>query len=137
MEDCIFCKIVSGTIPAEKVYEDGLFIAFLDIKPLHIGHSLLIPKAHHRNLFDMPEKLLQEICPVLQKLARAIQAGTQADGINIGWNNERAAGQIVFHAHIHIMPRYNNDGYMHWGGKDGVTADELKSAAQQIKDAMQ
>ncbi len=84
----------------------------------------------------MPEELLQETGPVLQKLARAIQTGTRADGINIGWNNEQAAGQIVFHAHIHIMPRFENDGHIHWGGKEGITNIELAEAAIKIKTAL-
>lgn len=133
MEDCIFCKIIAGSIFTEKIYEDEHFVAFLDNTPLHVGHTLLVPKKHCRNLFDMTEELLQRACPVLQKLARAIQTGTQADGINIGWNNEQAAGQVVFHAHIHIMPRYRNDGHIHWKGKEGVTNAELADVAVKIK----
>jgi len=133
MEDCIFCKIISGAIPAEKVYEDENVVAFLDIKPLHIGHTLLVPKEHHRNIFDMPEQLLRELGPVLQKLSTAIKSATKADGINIGWNNEPAAGQLVFHAHLHIMPRYINDGYIHWQGKENITDAELRDVAQKIK----
>lgn len=133
MEDCIFCKIISGAIPAERVYEDENVVAFLDIKPLHVGHTLLVPKEHHRNIFDMPEQLLRELGPVVQKLSTAIKSATKADGINIGWNNESAAGQLVFHAHLHIMPRYINDGYVHWQGKENITDTELRDVAQKIK----
>ncbi len=136
MEDCVFCKIVAGKIPADKVYEDECFVAFLDIKPLHIGHTLLVPKAHHRNLFDMPETLLRDVGPILQKLATAILASTGADGINIGWNNESAAGQIVFHAHVHIMPRFTDDGHVNWGGKEGVSPTELSTTATKIHTAL-
>jgi len=133
MEDCVFCKIIAGAIPAEKVYEDERFVAFLDIKPLHVGHTLLVSKKHYRNLFDMPAKLLREVGPVLQKLATAIQSSTKADGINIGWNNEGAAGQLIFHSHVHIMPRYKDDGHVHWGGKEDVSPTELSTAAATIR----
>lgn len=118
MEDCIFCKIIKGEIPCHKVYEDEVFLAFLDIKPINLGHTLLLPKDHHRNLFDLPEEVLSKIGPVIQKIAVAVKDASKAEGINIGWNNESAAGQLVFHSHTHIMPRFKNDGYEHWRGQE-------------------
>lgn len=131
MNDCLFCQIVAGKIPAEKIYEDEDFIAFLDIKPINLGHTLIVPKTHSRNLFDLPKDLLEKVGPMIQKIALAVKDGAGADGINIGWNNESAAGQLVFHAHIHVMPRFTNDGYEHWHGQD-VTVEDLKTIAEKI-----
>lgn len=132
-EGCLFCKIVSGEVPASKVYEDDDFLAFLDIKPINIGHTLLIPKKHYRNLFDLPDDLLSKMGPILKKLAQAVRAGTSAEGVNIGWNNELPAGQLIFHSHVHIMPRHTGDGHKHWTGRDHHTTEEFSQIANQIK----
>ncbi|MFA6301110.1 MAG: HIT family protein [Candidatus Paceibacterota bacterium] len=131
MENCIFCKIAKGEIPSTKIYEDNDFFAFLDIKPVNLGHALLIPKTHVKNLYEFPEELLSKIGPVIKKLAIAVKNGTSADGINIGMNNDKAAGQLVFHAHFHIIPRFKDDGHVHWRGKEHP-ADEAKNLAQKI-----
>ena len=108
--DCIFCKIINGEIPSSKVYEDEDFIAFLDINPVHKGHTLLIPKKHFRNLFDTPDDVAAKIYSTAAKVGEGICKATSADGLNILQNNEEAAGQEVFHSHIHIIPRYKEDG---------------------------
>ncbi|BAI81358.1 histidine triad family protein [Deferribacter desulfuricans SSM1] len=108
--DCIFCKIISGEIPSAKVYEDDDFIAILDIRPVHLGHTLLIPKKHFRNIYDTDKEIGEKIYPVLVKLANAIKSALNCDGLNIVQNNEPAGGQEVFHSHIHLIPRYENDG---------------------------
>ena len=131
MNDCIFCKITKGEIPSQKIYEDENFFAFLDIKPVNLGHTLLIPKTHIKNLYEFPEELLSKTGPVIKKLAIAVKNGTNADGINLGMNNDEAAGQLVFHAHFHIIPRYKDDGHVHWGGKEH-SADEMKKISQKI-----
>lgn len=118
MEDCLFCKIIKGEIPCQKVYEDDTFFAFLDIHPINLGHTLLLPKNHHRNLFDLPTNILEKIGPLIKKIALAVREASCADGINIGWNNETAAGQVIFHSHIHIIPRFNNDGFVQWKGQE-------------------
>ena len=114
VEECIFCKIINGEIPADKLYEDEHTFAFLDISPVNKGHTLVIPKAHHKNIFDMPSEVLAETMKTVQKMAKAIKEGVGADGINIGMNNLPAAGQVVFHAHFHIIPRFEGDGFKHW-----------------------
>ncbi|MDO8572860.1 MAG: HIT family protein [bacterium] len=132
MNDCLFCKIINGDIPSAKVYEDQHSYAFLDIKPINAGHTLLVPKKHFANLYEMPDDVLANLTPTIKKLAIAIKKSVGADGINIGMNNDSAAGQLVFHAHIHIMPRFKNDGHEHWHGKpyqDG----EIDNVAQKIK----
>lgn len=131
--DCIFCKIITGEIPADKVYEDSEWLAVLDINPVNLGHTLLLPKEHHRNLFDLPTELLTKLGPVLQKLAQAIKDGTGADGLNIGWNNEPAAGQIVFHSHVHLIPRFEGDGFAHWHGQGGETKADFENVQESIK----
>lgn len=116
MNDCLFCKIINGEIPAGKVYEDEHSFAFLDIKPINPGHTLLIPKKHFVNLYEIPDEVLAKLAPTIKKLAVAIKKAVGAGGINIGMNNDHAAGQLIFHAHIHIMPRFKNDGYRPWIG---------------------
>ena len=133
MEDCLFCKIIAGSIPAEKVYEDEHFVAFLDIKPVNLGHTLLVPKEHSRNIFDTSDELLREAGPVLKKLSAAVKDATKADGITIGWNNEPAGGQLVFHTHLHVMPRFTNDGHVHWKGRTDLTAADFSSTASSIR----
>ena len=134
--DCLFCKIIAGVIPAEKVYNDDNFIAFLDIKPVNLGHTLLVPKEHSRNIFDITDELLTHVGPVLKKLSRAVTEATNADGITIGWNNERAGGQLIFHSHLHIMPRFTDDGHEHWKGKENISSIELQKTAERIRSAV-
>lgn len=130
--NCLFCKIVAGEIPADTVYADDDFLAFLDINPINLGHTLLIPRKHFRNLFDLPEPLLAKAAPNLQKIATAVKQATKADGINLGMNNEPAAGQLIFHAHFHIIPRFAGDGVKHWQGKTKPTAEALKAIGEKI-----
>ncbi|MBI4692370.1 MAG: HIT family protein [Candidatus Terrybacteria bacterium] len=132
MFDCVFCKIIKKEIPADVVYEDENFLGFLDITPINPGHILLVPKEHHENLYDMPDALLAKIAPLIKKLAIAVKKGVNAEGINIGMNNERPAGQLVFHAHFHIMPRFSNDGFRHWRGAP-YKKGESSEVASKIK----
>ncbi len=135
-ENCIFCKIINGEIPAEKIYEDSDFLAFLDITPVNHGHTLLIPKQHYKNIFDIPDELISTIAPLIKKLSFAIKQSLGAGGINIAMNNDLVAGQLVFHAHIHIIPRFENDGHRHWGGKQYKNKEEIISISEKIKDAL-
>lgn len=109
MTDCIFCKIIAGDIPSCKVYEDQDVLAFLDISQTTPGHTLLIPKEHVRNLLDMTAETASTLFARLPKLARALQKATGAPAMNIINNNEETAGQTVFHAHIHLVPRYSKE----------------------------
>jgi len=109
VENCIFCKIVKGEIKSQKVYEDEETLAFLDINPVNKGHVLVIPKGHYENIFDIPKDKLSKVMEVAQEIAIAIKK-MGADGINIVSNNGKAAEQHVFHLHIHVIPRYYNDG---------------------------
>ncbi|WP_019791526.1 HIT family protein [Streptococcus sobrinus] len=108
MSDCIFCKILAGEIPSSKIYEDDKVLAFLDISQTTKGHTLVIPKEHVRNMLEMSDQTAADIFARLPKLARAVKAATGAKGLNILNNNEEIAGQTIFHAHIHIIPRYSD-----------------------------
>lgn len=130
-KECIFCKIIQGDIPAVKVYEDSEILAFMDIKPNHKGHTLIIPKDHIENIYGIPAETAARLMIVTQKIAVAIKNAVDADGLNISMNNESAAGQIIWHAHIHVIPRYNEDGG--YTGKYTYIADEMESIAQKIQ----
>lgn len=112
MDNCIFCKIISGEISSSKVYEDDQILAFLDITQTTPGHTLIIPKKHVRNVLEMDAELASETFSRLPKIARALKKATDAPAMNIINNNEEIAGQSVFHAHIHLVPRY--------GSEDGI-----------------
>ncbi len=106
---CLFCKIVQGDIPASTVLETDDAVAFLDIQPVNLGHVLLVPKAHHANLTELPEALAAHTGSLLPRLCRAVQAATGADGFNVIVNNGAAAGQTIAHGHWHIIPRFHDD----------------------------
>jgi histidine triad (HIT) family protein len=118
MDDCIFCKIVAGKVPCNKVHEDTDTLAFLDISPAAKGHTLVIPKAHYEILTDIPPAVMQSLSLSLQKVARQVHNGLEAEGFNLFINNKPAAGQVVPHAHFHIVPRKHDDGIkMQWPQK--------------------
>ncbi len=108
--DCVFCKIISGSIPSAKVYEDDDVFAFLDIAPANKGHVLVIPRKHFKNMDDIPEKELSSLMLAVKRISKAVVEATGADGYNILNNNAAAAGQVVLHIHFHIIPRYKDDG---------------------------
>jgi histidine triad (HIT) family protein len=110
MRDCIFCRIAAGEIPAVRVLETPRVMAFLDIAPVHPGHTLVIPRQHYMNLLDLPDEVWKEMGQVSRRVAQALTGVLQAPGFNLGMNNFAAAGQEVFHAHLHIIPRYLGDG---------------------------
>lgn len=132
METCLFCKIIAGEIPSTKVYEDDTVLAFLDIHPVNIGHTLVIPKAHHTNLYETPDEDLAHIMAVVKKLSISIKSGLNADGINIEMNNDAPAGQLIFHTHIHIIPRFSDDGFTHWPSTRGYNEGEMAVVGDKI-----
>src|SRR3989344_1823292 len=114
MNECIFCKIVKGEIPSSKIYENDKVLAFLDIGPVNKGHTLVIPKEHYTNIYDIPEDILKEVVTAAKKISKAIKKGVNADGININQSNDSSAGQVVMHIHFHIIPRFRDDGLKLW-----------------------
>ena len=135
-EDCIFCKIAGGDIPSSTVYEDNDFRAIMDISPANKGHVIILPKEHAANVFELPEELAGKAFIVAKKIAGAVKEVLNCDGVNILQNNGEAAGQTVFHFHIHIIPRYTKDTVnVTW--KQGSYADgEAAKLAEQIKEKL-
>nr|WP_238320663.1 HIT family protein [Limisalsivibrio acetivorans] len=137
MMETIFSKIIKGEIPSSKVYEDEDFIAILDIMPTNLGHVLLIPKEYFENIFDAPESVGSKVYPLLSKLAKAMKEALNCDGINIVQNNGKAAGQEVFHAHIHLIPRYENDGIRFTPQhKEYDSTEHMQQTAEKIKSSI-
>src|SRR5699024_2631923 len=108
-KDCLFCKIAAGEIPSATVYEDEDFRVILDLGPATKGHALVLPKEHWANLFELPDEVAQKGILVAKKVAGKLRDALGCDGFNIVQNNGTAAGQTVFHFHIHLIPRYEND----------------------------
>ncbi len=131
MDDCLFCKIASGEIPSQKVYEDNATFAFLDIKPVNPGHTLVIPKKHTRNIFDIEKEDWAAVLETGRRVAKAVKEATGAEGLNVHVNNEPVAGQVIFHAHIHLIPRHEGDGRELWHGHE-VANEELDKLQKQI-----
>ena len=109
-EECLFCKIAMGEIPSQKLYEDADHIAFLDINPRNPGHTLVMPKKHYETILEMPDNEIGELFRLVKKIAVAVKKGMNADGISIGQSNERAAGQVIPHVHVHVIPRFLSEG---------------------------
>ena len=134
MESCIFCKIIKGKIPCTKIYEDKNVLAFLDISPVNKGHALVMPKKHFDTLMDVPDDLLCEAMKIVKKLSKAVMKAVKADGINISINNYKAAGQLVPHLHVHIIPRFKDDSLkLDWPTKKD---SEMEKTAEQIRKAL-
>jgi len=110
MENCVFCRIIRGEIPADKVYEDGHILAFLDIAPLNKGHTLVIPKEHFFSVTETPPELLAAIMQAAARIGAAMMRAVDADGFNLILSNGACAGQVVQHTHLHVVPRFPDDG---------------------------
>ena len=112
-QDCIFCKIVSKEAPANVVYEDEQIVAFLSNRPVNEGHTLVVPKKHYENIFEIPEEEAAYLFRVVKRVAVAVRNAIAAKGVRIVQNNGWAAGQVVFHLHVHVIPMEPNDGFVH------------------------
>ena len=135
-DDCLFCRIIQGRIPSQKVYEDPRVTAILDINPVAPGHTLVLPREHHATFTDLPGPLLAELAARTQQVARGVMRATGAPGFNLLMNNHRCSGQAVFHAHWHVIPRREGDGVsFHWApGKYGD--GEMERTAESIRKAL-
>ncbi|MBU2561934.1 MAG: HIT family protein [Nanoarchaeota archaeon] len=130
MDNCIFCKIVAGQIPCAKVYEDKDTLAFLSIGPVHKGHVLVIPKKHHRWLWDVPAAESKELMPKLQKIAKAVEKATRCDLVVM-----TVVGDEVAHAHIHLIPKFHGDGLKFW--PEGKYAEgEMEEWRRKVEQAL-
>lgn len=136
MSDCIFCKIINGEIPSAKVYEDEHVLAFLDISPVTKGHTLLIPKVHKENIFELTSEVAERLFSVAPKIANAIKQTYQPVGMNLINNNGEKADQSVFHFHLHFIPRYGeNDGFgAVWkSNQSDYTKEDYQKIAEEIR----
>jgi len=124
-DDCIFCKIAAGEIPSRKIYEDSDLIAIMDLNPTSKGHSLIIPKEHCTNIYDIDEDIAAKVMKTAKKLATKMTVALNCDGFNLLQNNGETAGQTMFHFHMHLIPRYEGDQVgLTW--KPGELTDEMK-----------
>jgi histidine triad (HIT) family protein len=131
--DNIFAKILSGAIPAHKVFEDEDVLAMMDLFPQSRGHVLVLPRAPSRNLLDADPKVLAAVMPKVQRIARAVVAATEADGMRVAQFNEAPAGQSVFHLHFHIIPVYAGQELTRHGASGKADDAELAALATTIK----
>lgn len=133
MDFCIFCKIAAGEIPSATLYEDEDFRVILDIAPAAKGHAILLPKKHAANLFEADDDMLAKALPVVKKVSEALCKTLHCDGINILQNNGEAAGQTVFHLHIHMIPRYNEDTVKIGWAQGSYAEGEATKLAEEIR----
>jgi len=132
--DCIFCAIIEGKAPAEMVYEDESVVAFMDINPANAGHTLVVPRQHVRDIFDIGEETAAAVMRAVVRVARAIKAALQPDGVNLLQASGRAAFQSVFHFHIHVVPRWWDDDIMlPWHPRPGDPT-AIRAAAARIRE---
>ena len=137
-DDCIFCQIAKGEAPASRVYEDDQVVAFLDIHPVTPGHTLVIPVAHSSGLDDLPKELGSMLFKVASKVSAALRAsGLTAEGINLFLADGAAAGQEVFHTHLHVFPRFRGDGFAIRAQRELPERDVLEDQAKAIRAALQ
>ena len=132
-DSCIFCRIVQKQLPASSVYEDEKVMAFLDIRPLNEGHTLVIPKAHYENVFDVPRELNAYIHGVTKQIAIAVKKAMNADGISIIQQNGKAANQDVPHLHVHVIPRYNGQKMPSFSETSEANREQLSQTAAKIR----
>ncbi len=131
--NCVFCKIVRKEAPSSIVYEDEQIMALMDIRPVSEGHTLVIPKQHYEDIFDAPEELIAAIYKTTQKVAFSVKKAIKADGISIVQQNGKAAGQDIFHLHVHIIPRFEGSKMPHFGDLTVVSREKLEEMAAKIK----
>ena len=130
--DCIFCKIANGVVPSKTVYEDENFRVILDLGPATKGHALILPKEHYANLFELPEETAAAAMKVAKKLSAQMVENLGADGLNLVQNNGEVAGQTVKHFHLHLIPRYKDDGQNILWNPGKMSDEELEEIRKQI-----
>ena len=132
-DDCIFCKLANGVFPTNSIYEDENFNVILDVSPANRGHALILPKQHFDNIFEIDDETASKIMPLAKKIATAVKKVTGCDGVNVQQNNGTAAGQSVFHLHVHIIPRFDDDKFkLVWYPKS-FSDEELAATAEELR----
>ena len=135
-DDCIFCKIAAGQIPSKTVYEDERFRAILDNSPASQGHTIILPKNHADNIYELPEEDAAGIFAAAKKIATAMKEVMGCEGVNILQNNGEIAGQTVFHLHVHVIPRYQGDKIAFSWQHGKPAEEEMETIAEKIKQAL-
>lgn len=135
-DDCIFCKLANGMIPTNTIYEDEIVRVVLDMGLASRGHALILPKGHYDDVCSLDEKTAARILPVGAKVGQAMKAALGAAGFNLVQNNGRAAGQTVFHFHMHVIPRYEDGPAMISWVPGEPSAKELEDTAKMLQDAL-
>ena len=131
-DNCIFCKLANGDIPTNSIYEDEDFNVILDMGPATTGHALILPKTHAANLFELPDEVASKVLILAKKLGKQMVTNLNADGMNLVQNNGETAGQTVMHFHLHLIPRYTDDGqHILWDPKS-KTPEELVEIKNKI-----
>ncbi len=131
-DDCIFCKIAAGEIPSKTLYEDSDFRVILDLGPATKGHALILPKDHAANLYELPDETAAKTLILAKKMAGIIKDKLHCDGLNLVQNNGEIAGQTVMHFHLHVIPRYTNDGQKILWQPGQPSQEELEAVKNQI-----
>ncbi len=131
-DDCIFCKIANGEIPSKTLYQDENFRVILDLGPATRGHALILPKAHYANLYELPEDTAAAAMKLAKRMAGTMTEKLHADGLNLVQNNGETAGQTVMHFHLHLIPRYKDDGQHILWKPNTVSEEELEEIQKQI-----
>jgi len=134
MEGCLFCKIIKKEIPAEIIYEDESLIVFLDINPVNKGHALVVSKKHFETSLDLPDSILCDVIQVAKRVAIKQMKELKCVGVNYIMNNFKAAGQEVSHAHLHVIPRFDEDDLVFLqGNKEGYSEGEISEYRQKLE----
>ncbi len=131
-ENCIFCKIGAGEIPSYQLYEDDDFKVFLDLSPTSFGHALIIPKEHYKNLFELDDNIAAKALVLAKKIGTAMMQALHCDGLNILQNNGEIAGQTMFHFHIHLIPRYENDNTKIIFDQNSLNEEDAKKIQEEM-----
>lgn len=131
-DNCIFCKIANGEIPSKTLYEDEEFRVILDLGPATRGHALILPKDHFANLYELPDEVAAKVMKLAKKMATQMTEKLGCDGFNLVQNNGETAGQTVFHFHLHLIPRYENDGQTIGWTPGSPTQEELEEIKNTI-----
>ena len=130
--NCIFCKIANGEITSKTLYEDEEFRVILDLAPATKGHALILPKSHFKNLYELPDETAAKVMKLAKRMATTMTEKLGCDGFNLVQNNNEVAGQTVFHFHMHLIPRYENDNQKIAWNPTEMTQDELEAVKNQI-----
>ncbi len=132
-KDCVFCKVINNELPSHRIFENKNILVIMDIMPLNDGHLLVMPKTHYETILDIPVDLAGEIMMISKKMARHIQTVLHSEGISMLQNNFQAAGQVIPHFHMHLIPRNSNDGVrLFWSSKE-VEPEHLSRLEERLK----